>query len=283
MVTLRFVTGVFGNITALILYLSPMITVRRIIKSKSTEQFSCVPYAMSLLNCLLYTWYSLPFVSPNNLLVTTITSTGSTIEFIYVLIFLIYAPKKEKLKILGLLAFVLTVITMVALISLLALHGKPRMILCGIATTIFNIIMYASPLSVARMVIKTKSVEYMPFCLSLFMFICGASWFLFGILGADPYVYGWGLTILATTINVPHLPLPLPQAVVVPNGLGGLLGMMQLILYAVYRNKKVEPKKAIDDDFVVEMNPVDPEKAYPKPHQDYKYEKGRVKAVRAVA
>ncbi|OWM63938.1 bidirectional sugar transporter SWEET1a-like [Punica granatum] len=242
MVTLRFVTGVFGNITALILYLSPMITVRRIIKSKSTEQFSCVPYAMSLLNCLLYTWYSLPFVSPNNLLVTTITSTGSTIEFIYVLIFLIYAPKKEKLKILGLLAFVLTVITMVALISLLALHGKPRMILCGIATTIFNIIMYASPLSVARMVIKTKSVEYMPFCLSLFMFICGASWFLFGILGADPYVY-------------------------VPNGLGGLLGMMQLILYAVYRNKKVEPKKAIDDDFVVEMNPVDPEKAYPKPHQ----------------
>ncbi|OWM63939.1 bidirectional sugar transporter SWEET1a-like isoform X2 [Punica granatum] len=212
---------------------------------------------MTMLEGLLYTWYSLPFVSPNNLLITTITSTGVAIEFIYLLIFLVYAPKKEKLKIVGLLAFVLTVIATVALVSLLALHGKPRMHMCGIVTTIFTIVMYASPLSVARMVIKTKSVEYMPFWLSLFTFICGILWFLFGLLGADPYVY-------------------------VPNGLGGLLGMMQLILYAIYRDKKAEPKKAVDDGFiekvepkkaaddgsVVEMNSVDLEKANPKKHQD---------------
>ena len=33
------------------------ITFWRIIKSKSTEQFSGIPYAMTLLNCLLSAWY----------------------------------------------------------------------------------------------------------------------------------------------------------------------------------------------------------------------------------
>ena len=36
--------------------------------------------------------------------------------------------------------------------------------------------------------IKTKSVEYMPFFLSLLVFLCGTSWFVFGLLGHDNFV-----------------------------------------------------------------------------------------------
>ncbi|KAA8538329.1 hypothetical protein F0562_027848 [Nyssa sinensis] len=215
---LHFVFGVFGNATALFLFLAPTITFKRIIANKSTEQFSGVPYVMTLLNCLLSAWYGLPFVSPNNILVSTINGTGAAIESIYVLMFVIFAPKKEKAKILGLFAFVLTVFSAVAFISVFALHGNGRKLFCGLAATIFSIIMYASPLSIMRMVIKTKSVEYMPFFLSLFVFLCGTSWFVYGLLGKDPFI-------------------------AVPNGFGCGLGAMQLMLYAIYRDKKVMTKK----------------------------------------
>ncbi|XP_059631672.1 bidirectional sugar transporter SWEET1-like [Cornus florida] len=226
--TLHFVFGIFGNATALFLFLAPTITFKRIILKKSTEQFSGVPYVMTLLNCLLSAWYGLPFVSPNNILVSTINGTGAAIESIYVLIFLIFAPRKEKGKILGLLTFVLAVFSAVAFVSLFALQGKNRKLFCGLAATIFSIIMYASPLSIMRMVIKTKSVEFMPFFLSLFVFLCGTSWFIFGLLGKDPFV-------------------------AVPNGFGSGLGVVQLILYAIYRDNKGEAKKTIPTDGSVEM------------------------------
>ncbi|KAF4395154.1 bidirectional sugar transporter SWEET1 [Cannabis sativa] len=214
---LHFIFGVFGNAFALFLFLAPTITFKRIIQNKSTEQFSGIPYVMTLLNCLLSAWYGLPFVSPNNILVSTINGTGAVIESIYVVLFIIFAPKKEKIKILGLFIFVLTAFATVALVSLLALNHNPRKLFCGLAATIFSIIMYASPLSIMRTVVKTKSVEFMPFFLSLFVFLCGTSWFIFGLLGHDPFV-------------------------AVPNGFGCGLGTAQLILYFIYRDKGAKNK-----------------------------------------
>uniref|UniRef100_M8CAT8 Protein RUPTURED POLLEN GRAIN 1 n=3 Tax=Triticinae TaxID=1648030 RepID=M8CAT8_AEGTA len=52
----RFFFGVSGNVIALFLFLSPVVTFWRIIKRKSTEDFSGVPYNMTLLNCLLSAW-----------------------------------------------------------------------------------------------------------------------------------------------------------------------------------------------------------------------------------
>uniref|UniRef100_A0A2P2NIH9 Bidirectional sugar transporter SWEET n=1 Tax=Rhizophora mucronata TaxID=61149 RepID=A0A2P2NIH9_RHIMU len=236
---LHFVFGVFGNATALFLFLAPTITFKRIIKNKSTEQFSGIPYVMTLLNCLLSTWYGLPFVSKNNILVSTINGTGAVIETVYVLIFLVYASRKEKAKILGLFTIVLSVFAMVALVSLLALHGSTRKDFCGFSATIFSIIMYASPLSIMRLVIKTKSVEFMPFFLSLFVFLCGTSWFVFGLLGHDPFV-------------------------AVPNGFGCGLGTMQLILYFIYRNSKGEAKKPIPDHSLEMDSTVAPQQKLPE-------------------
>ena len=216
---MQLVFGVIGNATALLLFLAPMITFKRIVMNKSTEQFSSIPYAMTLMNCLLSAWYGLPFISPNNFLVATINIAGTVIESIYVLIFLIFAPKKEKTKLLVILCMVLAAFATIACISLFALHGNHRKILCGVVSTICATVMYASPLSAMRLVIKTKSVEYMPFLLSLFVFICGTCWFIYGFLGRDLFI-------------------------LIPNGLGCGLGAMQLIIYAIYRNNKGESNKS---------------------------------------
>lgn len=213
--------GIFGDLTGLFLFLAPMITFKRILLNKSTEQFSGIPYVMTLLNCLLSAWYGLPFVSPNNILVSVVNGTGAVIESVYVLMFLIFAPKKEKVKIFGILMIALALFGTVALVSVLALHHNKRKVFCGFATAIFSVIMYGSPLSVMRMVIKTQSVEYMPFFLSLFSFLCGTSWFIYGLLGNDPFVAS-------------------------SNGFGSLLGILQLILYATYCRNKGQAKKTAD-------------------------------------
>lgn len=184
----HFIFGVFGNAIGLFLFLAPVVTFKRVLKNKSTEQFSGIPYVMTLLNCLLAAWYGLPFVSPNNILVTIINAAGAVLETIYVLIFLVFALKKERLKVGSLFALVLSVFAAIALVSILALHGNARKVFCGVAASVFSIIMYGSPLSIMRLVIKTRSVEYMPFFLSLFCFLCGTSWFIYGLLGQDPFV-----------------------------------------------------------------------------------------------
>ncbi|XP_071924010.1 bidirectional sugar transporter SWEET1 isoform X1 [Coffea arabica] len=145
---LHTVFGVIGNACGLFLFLAPTITFKKILRKRSIEDFSGVPYTMALLNCLLYTWYGLPFVSPNNILVSIINGTGAVLESIYVLIFLILAPKKEKAKVFGILVLVLTTFAAVVLVSMLALHGKTRKLFVGLIATIFSIAMYAAPLSV---------------------------------------------------------------------------------------------------------------------------------------
>lgn len=173
------------------------------------------------MNCLLSAWYGLPFISSNNLFVYTINGTGAVIELVYVILYLIYAPKKVKTKIFSIFMAVVVTFSIIASVSYFALHGSTRKLFAGLAATIFSICMYASPLSAMRLVVKTKSVEFMPFFLSLSVFLCGTSFFVYGLLGGDPFVF-------------------------VPNGVGSFLGALQLILYCIYRDWSGKGKASDD-------------------------------------
>ncbi|XP_004242009.1 bidirectional sugar transporter SWEET1 [Solanum lycopersicum] len=221
--TIQFIFGIVGNAATLFLFLVPTFTFKRIIENKSTEQFSGVPYVMTFLNCLLSAWYGLPFISSNNILIATINGAGAAIELIYVLIFFIYAPNKQKGKILAMLILVIIAFAIAAVISVLAFHGKNRQLFCGTAATIFSIVMYASPMSIIRLVIKTKSVEYMPFFLSFAVVVSCSCWFTYAMLGMDPFV---GIS----------------------TGVGLALGIVQLILYFIYCDKKILNKKTSATD-----------------------------------
>ncbi|GKA17222.1 bidirectional sugar transporter SWEET4-like protein [Tanacetum coccineum] len=83
--------------------------------------------------------------------------------------------------------------------------------LVGSIGLVSNILMYASPLSVMKLVITSKSVEFMRFLLSLFSFCNGLSWSLYAFFPFDPFI-------------------------AVPNGIGALLGLIQVVQYAMFYN-----------------------------------------------
>ncbi|XP_074316900.1 bidirectional sugar transporter SWEET5 [Silene latifolia] len=208
--TARNIIGIIGNVISFGLFLSPVPTFMRIIKKKSVEQFKADPYIATILNCAMWILYGLPFVHPNNFLVVTINGIGLGIEIIYVSIFLIYSPWGKRKKIAIALILETAFFVAVFFITTEALHTiKMRTIFVGALCVAFNVIMYFSPLTVMRMVIKTKSVKYMPFWLSIANFLNGACWTAYACIKFDPWM-------------------------VIPNGLGTLSGVIQLLLFAIY-------------------------------------------------
>ncbi|KAF8399264.1 hypothetical protein HHK36_015129 [Tetracentron sinense] len=219
--TVRTVVGIIGNVISFALFISPAPTMIRIIKRKSVEEFSPIPYLATILNCIFWIFYGQPFVHPHSTLVVTINSVGFALEFIYSTIFLLYSKNnKQRWKIVGIFLGELVFFAIVASLTMTFLHTHTkRSMVIGIFCVVFGVMMYSSPLTIMFNVIKTKSVEFMPFFLSLANFLNGAIWLTYALLRFDLYI----------TIG---------------NGLGAISGALQLILYACYY--KSTPKRSSD-------------------------------------
>ncbi|XP_062074619.1 bidirectional sugar transporter SWEET4-like [Humulus lupulus] len=207
---LRTIVGIIGNIISLFLFLSPVPTFVQIWKKKSVEQYSAVPYLATLVNCMVWTLYGLPFINPGSILVVTINGSGMAIECTYIVIFLIFSDKKKRIRVLLVVLAQLIFISVLTLLTLTLSHThKKRSTIVGTICILFNIMMYAAPLAVMKLVITTKSVEFMPFFLSLTSLLNGVTWTTYALIRFDPFI-------------------------TIPNGLGTLFGVAQLILYATY-------------------------------------------------
>ncbi|KAJ4821406.1 Bidirectional sugar transporter SWEET [Rhynchospora pubera] len=215
---IRTAVGIIGNVISFGLFLSPMPTFHTIVKKRAVEDFSPVPYLATLLNCMLWVVYGVPFVHPNSVLVLTINGIGIFIEALYIITFFIFAPRRLRLKILGILGAVLLFVGVVlgGVLGGAHTHDKRTQIV-GILCVIFGTAMYASPLSVIKLVIQTKSVKYIPFFLSFVSFLNGLCWTAYSLL-----------RFISISCN--------NQLLTIPNGLGALLAAVQLILYMTYYN-----------------------------------------------
>ncbi|KAF7013281.1 hypothetical protein CFC21_027373 [Triticum aestivum] len=109
-------------------------------------------------------------------------------------------------------------------------HEKRSMIV-GILCVIFGSIMYASPLTIMGKVIRTKSVEYMPFFLSLVNFLNGLCWTGYALIKFDIYI-------------------------TIPNALGTMFGLIQLILYFYYYKSTPKKGKNVELPTVLTKNTV---------------------------
>ncbi|CAM0878930.1 unnamed protein product [Alopecurus aequalis] len=215
-----FILGIIGNIISVLVFVSPIPTFWRIVKSKSTEEFEPAPYVLTLLNSLLWLYYGI--TKPDGLLIATVNGFGAVMETIYIVLFLVYAADHA--------ARVKTAKWVVALdigffglafaTTILAIGGLDmKIMIIGFICAFLNVLMYGSPLAAMKTVIASRSVEYMPFFLSFFLFLNGGVWATYALLDRDIFLG-------------------------VPNGIGFLLGGIQLVIYAVYKNSKVESQNS---------------------------------------
>ncbi|KAM3381864.1 bidirectional sugar transporter SWEET3 [Capsicum galapagoense] len=227
---LRLAVGVMGNVASMLLYATPMLTFSRVMKKKNVEGFSCVPYVLALCNCCLYTWYGLPVVSYRweNFPVVTINGIGILLETSFILIYLWFSSAKGKKEVAKTVVSIILICVATGIISTFVFHDHHhRKVFVGSIAVVASAAMYASPLAVVRQVIKTESVEFMPFHLSLFSFLTSCLWLAYGLLSHDLFIAS-------------------------PNMVGVPLCMLQLMLYFKYRKnpiKELEPEKWPDLEF----------------------------------
>lgn len=221
MADVSFILGVIGNVISLLVFISPMKTFWRIMKNKSTEDFKSLPYICTLLSTSLWTYYGL--IKSGGLLISTINGAGAVLEAVYVILFIIYARKELKVKTIMMVLLVDVVFfTAVFLVTFLALSHHVRLTVIGVLCVCLTLSMYGSPLVIMRKVIVTKSVEFMPFFLSFFLFLNGGIWAVWAVLEHDIYVG-------------------------IPNGIGFGLGAVQLLLYMIYRKRNPRREEIRED------------------------------------
>ncbi|GLT79460.1 hypothetical protein SLA2020_509480 [Shorea laevis] len=206
-----FIFGILGNISSFVVFMAPIPTFYRIWKKKSTDGFQSLPYLVALFSAMLWIYYA--SLKSDAFLLITINSFGCLIETIYIAFYITYAPKKARMSTLKLLLSLNFMgFSTILLLSHFLAKGSTRIHILGWICMTFAFIVFVAPLSIMRLVIRTKSVEFMPFNLSLFLTISAIAWLFYGIFLKDLYV-------------------------AIPNILGFIFGFLQMVLYGIYRNK----------------------------------------------
>ncbi|KAJ7957509.1 Bidirectional sugar transporter SWEET [Quillaja saponaria] len=219
--SLAFTFGVLGNIISFLVFLAPLPTFYRIYKKKSTQGFQSLPYLVALFSSVLWLYYAM--LKSNATLLITINSFGMVIESIYIIIYIINASKEaRKLTIKLFLVMNVGLFCSILLVTHFAFKGSLRVQVLGWICVFISVSVFAAPLSIVALVIRTKSIEFMPFNLSFFLTLSAIMWFAYGLFLKD-------------------------ICIALPNVLGFALGLVQMVLYGIYRRNGKEVI-VVDDD-----------------------------------
>lgn len=200
--------GWVATLLTVCLFTSPVTTMRDVASRSGTAGYSDTPYLVSLLNCLL--WLSYLALTPGRLTPVLCNIFGAVVQSVYLAVFLWYHSKDARRRLIGKLLALLLAFGSAICAAVIVGRGEQHRaeLLLGYAAAGLNVLMYASPLEVMRSVVREKSVEFMPFGLSLMTLLASIFWSL--------YAFGVGDLFIS-----------------LPNWGGVFLGVAQVLLYVL--------------------------------------------------
>lgn len=193
-------------------------TFRQIYQKKSTRGYKSLPYVVALFSAMLWMYYA--FIAKDTTLIS-INSVGCVTETLYIIIYLIYGTKEARKSAAKQIVYLnVSFFGFILLFTFFQFHGALRLKIVGWICVAIATCVFAAPLSVVVQVLRTRSVEFMPLPLSFFLTLSAVIWFAYGLFKGD-------------------------MNVALPNVLGFILGVLQMLLYAIYKST---PKKVLDGE-----------------------------------
>ena len=199
--------GWVGNALALYFYIAPIVPFVKVIKGEMTwKQSPGVLLLCSFLNCILWSDYGL---ITNQFLLYLANGLGGTITLIYITIFLIHVADRKVLLSLFYNFFLICCIVEIYFVFYYLVPSK----VTGIIANVFNVLMYAAPGEKIYQICKGASYQLIPIWSTIGGTACSTSWMCYGIYQKDIYV-------------------------VIPNALGVLASIVQIVIFVIYRRKQ---------------------------------------------
>mmetsp|Transcript_9139 Transcript_9139/g.15994 ORF Transcript_9139/g.15994 Transcript_9139/m.15994 type:complete len:278 (+) Transcript_9139:446-1279(+) len=210
---LLYVCPAMGVTLGIIMLLSPFPAVLKIRKQKTLGEFNPLPLLMAVMNCIAWLAYGCicknPWIPPGN----TIGTIGG---MYFVLEVLIVADRKTQDLMIGIFVGSTVYFVIFFLYTAYEMTHEAALKLWSYQAIGILLIYYVVPLSTMYKVVKTRNAVSFYLPLSIATIINGVMWGLYGYFGVND------LTIW------------------MPNSVGGLLGLLQVILHLIYGSRPVD-------------------------------------------
>jgi len=215
--------GSVGPIAAVVVFLAPLPTMRKISRDRSVGSLPLLPYTSMVSSCFLWTTYG---VLKHEYNIWACNGVGFVLGVFYVANFLPHAPKSSPtlpgsvmMHVQG-CAFIILTTLLVAFF--LPLTDSIRYV--GLLGITLCLVLFASPLAALGTVLETRSAASIPLPFTLAMLVNCASWTVWGVFAMNDF------------------------AIYFPNGLGLVFGLLQLGLKIAFGSGTDEHGSEDDDD-----------------------------------
>ncbi|KAL3623723.1 hypothetical protein CASFOL_032539 [Castilleja foliolosa] len=174
---------------------------------KSVGAFDLLSYVVTFTSAELWLYYG---ILDHDVAIFIVNAFGVVLEALYITMYMYYATSDIRASTVKKLAVSVVIILLTILLTLITTHSFYRVDVVGWTCTALSVLVSVSPVFDIVRVVKTCDVQYMSIWLSFALALNGAAWTAYGV----------------TEDN---------DSVVIPNGFGCPLGVIQILIYVGVR------------------------------------------------